>query len=141
MKLEIARVDYWRGQVEDRPGALAEKLEPLAEGGTDLEFVIARRAPEQPGTGLVFVAPIKGARQTKTATGAGFEKAADIAGLRLETGNAAGIGAGITRALADGGINLRAMLGTVIGRKAVCYLAFDNSDDAAKAQKLLKKLG
>ena len=61
MPYEITKVDVWAATIEDRPGGLAEKLEVLAEAGADLEFVIARRASESPGTGVVFMAPISGA--------------------------------------------------------------------------------
>jgi len=67
MKLDIARIDVWVAGIEDRPGGLVEKLRGLAEAGANLEFVIARRAPERPEKAVVFATPIQGAKQTKAA--------------------------------------------------------------------------
>ena len=64
MAIEVSKVDVWSGEIEDRSGGLAEKIEAVAEAGANLEFVIARRAPHKPGTGLVFLAPLRGAVQT-----------------------------------------------------------------------------
>ena len=139
MKLEVSKVDIWQAKIEDRPGALAEKLSALAEAGTDLEFVLARRTGDEPG-GIVYLAPLKGAKQSKAAAAAGVEKSADIAGLRVESGNAPGLAARMARAMADAGINLRGFVGTAVGRNSILFLALDTPDDAAKAAKALKVL-
>ncbi len=75
MAYDISTVDVWAGSIEDRPGSLSEKLQPLVEAGVNLEFVIARRAPENPGTSFVFLAPIQGATQARAAKKAGLGKA------------------------------------------------------------------
>ena len=54
MKLDITRVDVWAAGIEDQPGGLAQKLDALAKAGANLEFLIARRAPEKPGTGVLY---------------------------------------------------------------------------------------
>ncbi|PYM13219.1 MAG: amino acid-binding protein, partial [Verrucomicrobia bacterium] len=74
MKLKVTRAVVWAASIEDRPGALADKLGALAKGGAKLDFVLARRAPESPGMGVVFVAPLKGERQMRAAIDAGFVK-------------------------------------------------------------------
>ena len=56
MALTVKRADVWAARINDRPGGLAEKLVALAEAGVQLEFVVARRAPEKPGAGVVFLA-------------------------------------------------------------------------------------
>ena len=38
MKMEVSRVDVWAASIKDRPGALAKKLEDLAQAGINLEF-------------------------------------------------------------------------------------------------------
>ena len=48
MVLKVSKVDVWVGGLRDRPGALAKKLRALADAGAELEFLIARRAPEKP---------------------------------------------------------------------------------------------
>src|SRR3989442_13109458 len=63
MKLKITRAVVWAADVEDRPGGLAEKLGALAQVGTNLDFILARRAPESPGMGVVFSAPFSSSRR------------------------------------------------------------------------------
>jgi len=138
MRMDISRVDVWAASIKDRPGGLAEKFDALAQAGANLEFVIARRAPEKPGTGVVFVTPIKGARQIKAARAAGFEKAASLHELRIAAADKPGLGAKLTKQLAEAGINLRGLSGAAVGKRAVFHLAFDCNADANKAMRLLK---
>jgi len=138
MRVDVSRVDVWAASIKDRPGTLAEKLEALAQADVDLEFAIARRV--KPGTGVVFVTPIKGPRQIRAARKAGFEKTKSLHGIRVATGNKPGFGAEMTLRLADAGINLRGLTGAAIGNRAIFHLAFDSSDDARKAMRLLKDL-
>ena len=140
MALKVTRVDVWAATMEDRPGGLAGKLEALAEAGANLEFVVARRVPDKPGTGVVFVAPVKGATAVKTAAAAGFAKAESMHSVRAEGPDKPGLGARITQELAAAGINLRGLSAAAIGKRCVVYLALDTDDAAAKAMKILKKI-
>jgi hypothetical protein len=72
--MKAKRVDTWVAAIKDKPGELAAKLKALAAAGVNLEFVIARRSPEKRGTGVVFVTPIKTAKQVRAASAAGFKK-------------------------------------------------------------------
>ena len=138
MKLDISRVDVWAASIEDRPGRLAEKLDALAQAGADLEFIVARRAPERIGTGVVFVTPIKGAKQTRAARKAGFEKTVSLHGLRVAAADKPGLGAKLTKQLGEAGINLRGLSAAAVGKRAIFHLAFDCNADASKAMRLLK---
>lgn len=140
MALKAKRVDIWAGGVVDRPGKLAEKLTVLAEAGAELEYVLARRAPEKPGTGVVFLAPIRGARQEKAAKAAGLHKSKSIHAVHVEGPDKPGLGACITAALAAKGINLRGLSAGVIGKRFVLWIALDSAADAAKAVRILKRL-
>jgi hypothetical protein len=140
MALQVSRVDIWAGSVQDRPGALAEKLTALAEAGAELQYVMARRAPEKPGTGVVFLAPLKGARQTQAAKRAGLHKSRSIFAVRAEGADKPGLGAQITAALGAKDINLRGMSAAVIGKRFVLYLALDGSTDATKAARVLRQM-
>lgn len=140
MKLDIARMDVWAASIKDRPGTVAEKLDALSASGANLEFVLARRAPEKKGAGVVFASPIKGAKQLAAARKAGFRKSKSICGVRLTTTNKAGLGAALLQPLAEAGINVRGISAGTTGRKAVMHMAFDSSADAGKAIRLLKKL-
>ena len=140
MKLNVSRVDVWVAGIEDRPGGLAKKLAALAKAGANLEFVIARRSAEQPGKGVVFVTPVKGAAQTKAAANGGFHRSESLHSVRVEGPDKPGLGAKLTQQLAAAGVNLRGLSAGVIGKRFVLYLAFDTSDGAAKAMRLAKRL-
>jgi len=82
MKLKVNRTDTWAAAIDDRPGGVADKLAVLAAAGVNLELIIARRAPERRGSGVVFVTPLKGAKQIKAAGVAGFQKTDSLHTLR-----------------------------------------------------------
>lgn len=136
MALKVQRVDTWAASLEDKPGSLANKLSALAKAGANLQFVIARRAPETPGTGVVFVTPIDGAA-VRAAQAAGFQKTDSLHTVEVQGPDKAGQGAAIMQALANGGLNLRGVSGAAIGSSFVGYVALDTEQDAAKAVKLL----
>ncbi len=133
MSLTVERVDVWAATIEDEPGGLAKKLAPLSEAGADLAFAIARRAPEEPGTGVVFVTPLVGDAQTGAAEKAGFSVADSLHSLRIEGDNKPGIGTQLTGRLADAGINLRGLSAAVIAGRFIMYLALDTAKDADDA--------
>ena len=137
--MTMQRVDTWAASIKDKPGGLAAKLYALASAGVNLEFIIARRAPQKPGTGVVFVTPIKGSKQTKAAAKAGFRKRTDLHAVRIEGADKPGLGACITQSLADAGLNLRGMSAAAIGKKFVCHLAVDREADAAKLARIVRR--
>jgi hypothetical protein len=141
MPYAISKVDVWTRAIDDRAGSLAATLEPLADAGVDLEFLIARRRTLVPGKGVVFLGGITGGKGAKAAAAAGFKKATDISGLRVEGPNKAGDCHRVARLLAKTGISLRGLSASVIGRRYVLILGFDSDADAAKATKLLRAAG
>ena len=138
--MKAQRTDTWAAEIEDKPGALAAKLKALADTGCNLEFVIARRQPDKPGTGVVFVTPIKGPKRIQAAEAAGFKKSASLHTVRVEGTDKPGQGQRIAQALADQGLNIRGFSGAALGRKFICHVALDTEADAAKALKVLKGL-
>jgi hypothetical protein len=140
MKLGVTRTDVWAASMEDRPGGLAEKLASLAQAGANLEVIIARRAPEDPGKGVVFVTQLKGAKQVKAAGAAGFKKTDSLHSIRVEGADKPGVCAAIAKSLSDAGINLRGFSAAALGKKFVTYLALDKAEDANKALSILRKL-
>jgi hypothetical protein len=140
MSFTVTKVEIWSSKIEDRPGGLAKVLGALGNAGANLDCVIARRDPSKPGTGVVFLTPAKGAAVRKAAQSEGVAPAKNIATLKVEGDDAAGLGGRIATAIADAGINLRGVSAAVIGKKFVAYLGFDNATDASKATRALKKL-
>jgi hypothetical protein len=119
---------------------LAAKLKAVSAAGVNLEFLIARRAPEKPRTGVIFVTPIKGPKQCGAAGAAGFKKARNLHTVRIEGSDKRGQGAQLAQALAGKGLNLRGMSAAAIGKKFVCHIAVDKGADAAKVIKVVKSL-
>ena len=137
MDFRLNRIQVWSADIPDRAGAVAEKLEPLADADANLEFIWSRRTPEKPGWGALFVAPITGAAQTKAAHAAGLHKANDMVLLRIEGTDAPGVGHSLAACLAKAGINLRGMSMTAITGHFVAYVACDSAEDTARAVQAL----
>ena len=139
MDLLVERVDVWAATVPDKPGGLAGALATLREAGADLQFIIARRAPEKPGTGVVFVTPLQADREIRAAAGAGFNVTRTLHSVRVMGPDRPGMAAELTQKLGEGDINLRGFAASVIGTQFVAYLAVDSLDDANKAIEILEK--
>lgn len=140
MAIKASRNDVWMTVIDDRAGGAAEKLEALAKAGADLEVVFARRTPEHPGQGILFAGPIEGAKVKRAAEEAGFKRAENIHGVRVEGSDKPGLGARMARCLADAGISFRGVQAQVIGKNFLSFIALDSEDDAARAVKALRKL-
>ena len=140
MALKATKAEVWAVSIDDRAGGVAEKLEPLAAAGANFEMVLARRTPENPGKGMLFVTPVKGAKVARAAREAGMGTPQTIHSVRIEGSDRPGLGGKIARALGDAGISFRGISGTAIGRKFVSYVACDSTEDQAKAIAVLKKL-
>ena len=139
MDLLVERADVWAATIQDKPGGLADVLAALRDAGADLQFIIARRAPEKPGTGVVFVTPLQGDREISAAAEVGFNVTQSLHCVRVMGRDRPGIAAELARRLADGGINLRGFSASVLGTQFVAYLAADSLDDANKAIGILEK--
>jgi hypothetical protein len=139
MAYTVKKVDVWAGEIADRPGGLAEKLTALSTAGANFEFLVSRRSPDKPGTGIVFLTPIKGAKQKSAAQTAGLGTTDSLHSVRVEGPDRAGLGTKMSHALADAGINLRGISAAALGRRAVTYFAFDSAMDADSAIRVLKK--
>ncbi|HLB13834.1 MAG TPA: ACT domain-containing protein [Burkholderiales bacterium] len=139
MELLVERADVWAATIPDRPGGLAEVLTTLREAGADLQFIIARRAPEAPGKGVVFVTPLQGDREIRAAAQVGFNVAQSLHSVRVMGPDRPGIAAELAQKLADGGINLRGFSASVIGAQFVAHMAVDSLDDVNKVIEILEK--
>jgi len=139
MSLKVEKVDVWAASLADKPGALAEALETLSKAGAGLDFVVARRAPDKPGEGVVFVSPLRGDAEVAAGAQAGFASAESLHSVRIEGDNRAGIGAELTGRLADAGLNLRGLSAAVIGERFIVYLALDSDQDAQQAMDILRQ--
>src|SRR5262249_47305180 len=104
-----------------------------------LEMLLARRT-DQPGQGVMFVTPVKGAKAVKAAQEAGFGKPETIHSVRVEGGDKPGLGSKIARTLGNAGVSFRGVSAGAVRKKFISYNAFGSAEDAAKAIAVLKKL-
>ncbi len=139
MAYSIRKVEVWAGEIADRPGGLAATLSAMSNAGANLEFLVSRRASDKPGTGVVFLTPIRGSKQKGAAQQAGLSTTGTLNSVRVEGPDRAGLGAKMANALADAGINLRGVSAAALGRRAVTYFAFDSAADADTAIRTLRK--
>jgi len=139
MDLLINRVDVWAASTVDKPGGVSGVLKGLYEAGADLDFVIARRAPDKPGKGVVFLTPIQGDREVKAASTLGFNLTSRVNSVRVEGDNVPGAAAGLAELIADAGINIRGFSAAVIGPRYIAYIGFDSSSDAENAARIIQE--
>ena len=137
MAYTIKKVDVWVCDISNRPGTLARNLKVLADSGASLEFVIARRVNDD--MSRAFFAPIKSKKQQSAAAQTGLRKAEGMHALRIEGPDKPGLGALLTHAIGEAGINLRGLSAAALGKRSVCYAAFATAGDAQNAAKIAKK--
>jgi len=139
MGLFVEHVDVWAAPIPDRPGGLAEVLRALHDVEADLQCIIARRAPELSGKGVVFVTPLQGDREIAAAAQIGFNVSHKVHSIRVMGHDRPGIATDVAQTISDAGINLRGFTATVIGTQFVAFLALDTRGDADRAFRALTK--
>jgi hypothetical protein len=139
METIVERVNVWAAGIKDQVGGLSNLLTGLAQAGADLNFILARRAPEKPGTGVVFVTPLRGDREIEAATALGFNVTSSVHSVRVEGDDRPGVTAELTTKLAKAGINLRGLSVAVIGPRYILYMGLDSRKDAEKAVSILRE--
>lgn len=137
MSYKLSKVEVWASDIVNRPGMLARVLEALTNAGAQLEFMVARRASEN--TSRLFLAPLKGVKQKQAATNVGLVPAVGMHTLCVEGPDRAGLGAEVTRAVADQGLNLRGASAASIAGKATIYLGLATASDLEQAAKAVKR--
>jgi hypothetical protein len=139
MTLLVEHVDVWAATIQDKPGAVAAALDELREAGADLQFIIARRAPDFPGKGVLFVTPLQGDNEVAVAAQLGFNVTRSVNTVRVMGPDRRGIAAELTKKIADAAINLRGFSASVIGPQFVAYVAVDSREDANRVIEVLGK--
>jgi hypothetical protein len=139
MALTVKVITLWRREIENRPGALASTLQPVATTKTDLQVLMAYRFPGDERRGAVELFPIAGKKATVAASEAGLTPANDIPAVLVQGSNRAGLGYQTARAIAEAGINLAFLVAQVVGTKFSAVYGFDSVTDRDRAVKLLKK--
>jgi hypothetical protein len=136
----VEREDVWAASVDDKPGALAATLSALTGAGADLDFIIVRHAPEKPGTGVVFVTPLRGDREVRAAATVGFAVTSRLHSVRVEGPNEPGVVATLSKVIADAGITMSGLSAAVLGPRFVAHIGVGSAEDEEAVVKLLSGL-
>lgn len=129
MGMFVERGEIWAAPIPDEPGSLSQILKGMREAGADLNFIVARRSPDKPGSGVVFITPIRGEHETEAAIALGFDLTSSIDAICVEGDNKSGAAAELTELIAGLGINVRGLSATVIGSRFKACLGFDSPAD------------
>jgi hypothetical protein len=140
MAVSVKPITLWRRELQDRPGALADSLEPVSGAGVNVKVLMAYRFPGEPGRAAVELYPISGNRATAAAERGGFG-AASIPALLVEGDDAPGLGQRMSRGIADAGINLDFVVAQVLGGRYSAVFGFAREEDARRAADLIKQAG
>jgi hypothetical protein len=138
MAVAVKKAVIWRKEVDNRPGILANTLEPLSEAGADLQVVMAYRYPGEGNMAAVELHPVSGRKSTTAAKTAGLAPST-IPALLVQGDNRQGLGHALTKAIGDAGINLGFVMAQVVGRRYSAIFGFENEADAVRATALIKK--
>jgi hypothetical protein len=138
MSIKIKRITLWRGEIENRPGTLADVLAPLTDAGADLQVLMGYRHEGESGGAVVELSPVSGKKATAAAKAAGLS-ASDIPTLLVKGDNKKGLGHAIAKAVADAGINLNFLVAQSAGRRFTAVFGFESDADARQAASLIKK--
>ena len=140
MEMVVERVNVWAASIRDEVGGLGELLTGLQDAGADLDFILARRTAERPGTGVVFATPLRGDAEVAAAANLGLNLTSSVHSLRIEADDGPAIAAALTRKLAGARISMRGFSAAVIGSRVIVYIGLDSSEDADEAVEVLQQV-
>jgi len=138
MAVTVKPITLWRREVENRPGMLAETLEPLARAGVDLQSVMGYRLPGDESRAVIELHAVSGRKAVDAARASGLS-ASDIPALQIDGDNRPGLGHTLATALADAGINIAFLVALAKGRRYTAVAGFDNAEDAKRASAVIRR--
>lgn len=140
MAVSVKKAVLWRRELENRPGTLAQALQPFAEAGLGLQVVMGYAFPGKPDHAAVEVYPVSGAKAEEAALAAGLTPAEGINCLLVEGDDRAGLAYQITDAISRAGINLNFCMLQVIGKRYLGMLGFSKEEDVNKAIRFIQEV-
>jgi prephenate dehydratase len=138
MPVTVKKVVLWRRELDNRPGALATVLAPLAEAGADLQIAMGYRFPGNETRAAVELAPVSGKKSAAAAQRAGLQPYT-IPTLLVTGDNRPGLGYALSRGMAEAGINMAFLVAQVLGRKYSAVFGFESEGDADRAVAVIKQ--
>jgi hypothetical protein len=140
MPVTVKQITLWRRDLENRPGALATVLDPVAKAGADLQVAMGYRIPGQEARAVVELAPVEGRKAAAAAEQAGL-RPSDIPTLVVQGDNRAGLGRDLAEEMGRAGINMAFLVALVVGRRYSGVFGFESAEDAKKAADIIKRSG
>ncbi len=137
MAISVKRIALWRGKIDDRPGTLADVLEPVAASRSDLQVVMGYREPGG-AQAVVELYPVATKKVAAALRGKGLRPAGNPP-LLVSGDNRPGLGHAMARALGEAGLNLSFLIAQTAGRKFSAVFGFATEADATGAVPLIKK--
>ena len=138
MAVTVKRIDLWRRELSNTPGALATILDPVAKAGADLQVAMGYRIPGQEERAVVELAPVQGRKAAAAAEQAGLRRS-DIPTLVVQGDNRPGLGRDLADEMGRAGINMAFLVALVVGRRYSGVFGFENDEDAKKAAAIIKR--
>jgi hypothetical protein len=129
----------WQTSISNRPGVLAETLEPFAHAGVDLNIVMKYSLPGHSDRATIEILAGSERRAAGAAQAAGFTLSPTPV-LLVEGDNRPGLAYSITNSVAWAGIALRFLSAQIVGTHYSALLGFKTDTDAQKAQALIRKV-
>lgn len=140
MAVAVKKITLWRTEVENKPGMLAQTLEPLAAAGADLQVVMGYRIPGQETRAVIEIHPVSGKKITAAAQSAGLSEAGFPA-LLVQGDNEPGLGHKLSKAIAEAGVNLSFMVAQVLEGRYSAVIGLENEEDLKKVSSIVRKVG
>lgn len=138
MPVTVKKMTLWRQELENRPGALATVLEPVARAGADLQVAMGYRIPGQEDRAVIELAPVEGRKAAAAAARAGLQPST-IPTLLVQGDNRAGLGHALAEEMGRAGINMAFLVALVVGRRYSGVFGFESDEDARKAADIIKR--
>lgn len=119
--------------IEDRPGALQEVLASTAEAGANVVFMAAFSTGGGKGAAYVITDNPLAVKEIAVSRGMAVE---EFAGFLLGGADRVGLGAEVTKMVADAGVNVVLSAATVAGGEFQLLIMVDPGDADATARAL-----
>ena len=132
MAVTVKKAILWRREVDNRPGMLADTLQPVSEAGADLQVVMAYRYPGGENKAAIELHPVSGKKSVAAAQAAGLTPSSNST-LLVEGDNRPGLGP------RDRQSDMSFLMAQVVGRRYSTMFGFENEADASKAATLINR--
>ena len=96
MAITVKEITLWRREIDNKPGVLAQALDPFADSNIDLKVLMAYPYTGNEAKGAIELYPVSGKKAGAAARSAGLSPAG-IPAMLVEGANKPGIGYATTR--------------------------------------------